>query len=312
VSRWTAADIPDQSGRVAVVTGANSGLGLVTARELARAGAEVVVACRDTSKGERAAEDIRRVVSGARLAVRRLDLADLGSVREFAEGLAGEHAAIDLLINNAGVMAPPRRLTADGFESQIGTNHLGHFALTGRLLERLEAADAPRVVSLSSGAHRIGWMRFDDLNWERRYNNWLAYGQSKLADLLFCFELQRRATAAGSRLKALAAHPGYAATNLQFAGPRKVEAAFMAVTNKLVAQSAEMGALPTLYAATVPDLPGGSFIGPDGIGEMRGYPHVVGAAKRAYDEDAWRRLWELSEELTGVRPEFAAAARATA
>jgi NAD(P)-dependent dehydrogenase (short-subunit alcohol dehydrogenase family) len=312
VSRWTAADIPDQSGRVAIVTGANSGLGLVTARELARAGAHVVVACRDTSKGERAAEDIRRAAPGARLAVRRLDLADLGSVREFAEGVAGEHPAIDLLINNAGVMAPPRRLTVDGFESQIGTNHLGHFALTGRLLERLEAAATPRVVSLSSGAHRIGWMRFDDLNWERRYNNWLAYGQSKLADLLFCFELQRRATAAGSRLKALAAHPGYAATNLQFAGPRKIEAAFMAVTNKLVAQSAEMGALPTLYAATLPDLPGGSFIGPDGIGEMRGYPHIVGAAKRAYDEDAWRRLWELSEELTGVHPEFAAVASATA
>jgi NAD(P)-dependent dehydrogenase (short-subunit alcohol dehydrogenase family) len=307
MSRWTAADIPDQTGRVAIVTGANSGLGLVTARELARAGAEVVIACRDTGKGERAAEEIRRSVPGAGLAVRRLDLASLDSVREFAGVLAGEHDSIDLLINNAGVMAPPRRLTADGFESQIGTNHLGHFALTGLLLERLEAAGAPRVVSLSSGAHRIGWMRFDDLNWERRYNSWLAYGQSKLADLLFCFELQRRATEAGSRLKALAAHPGYAATNLQFAGPRKVEAAFMAVTNKLVAQSAEMGALPTLYAATVPDLPGGSFIGPDGIGEMRGYPHVVGAAKRAYDEDAWRQLWERSEEMTGVHYGFAAA-----
>ncbi len=303
MSRWTAADIPDQSGRVAIVTGANSGLGLVTARELARAGAEVVLACRDTGKGARAAQEIREAAPGARVAVRELDLADLGSVRDFAEATDGP---LDLLVNNAGVMAPPKRLTADGFESQIGTNHLGHFALTGRLLPRLQGAAAPRVVTLSSGAHRMGHIRPDDLSYERRrYNNWLAYGQSKLANLMFCFELGRRAAAAGSPLLSLAAHPGYAATNLQFAGPRRVEAAMMAVTNKLVAQPAEMGALPTLYAATAPELPGGSFVGPDGFMEQRGYPKVVGAAGRAYDEAAARELWERSEELTGVHYEFA-------
>jgi NAD(P)-dependent dehydrogenase (short-subunit alcohol dehydrogenase family) len=299
--RWTAADIPDQSGRVAVVTGANSGLGLATAQELARHGATVVMAVRDVSKGERALASVAGDAS-----VLALDLADLGSVREFASSLPFER--IDLLINNAGVMAPPRRLTADGFESQFGTNHLGHFALTGRLLERLLASSAPRVVTLSSGAHRIGWMRFDDLQGEKRYVNWLAYGQSKLANLLFCFELQKRATAAGSSLLSLAAHPGYARTNLQFAGPKWWEQAIMRVSNPVLGQSAEMGALPTLYAATAPDLPGGSFIGPDGPFEQRGYPKVVGAAGRAYREEDWRRLWGVSEELTGVHYEWVARA----
>jgi NAD(P)-dependent dehydrogenase (short-subunit alcohol dehydrogenase family) len=304
VSKWTAADIPDQSGRRVIVTGANSGLGLITARELARAGAQVTIACRDQGKGTRAAEQIRGAVPGAKVTLGELDLASLDSVRAFA---ATVEEPLDLLVNNAGVMAPPKRLTQDGFESQIGTNHLGHFALAGLLLDRLLAAEAPRVVILSSGAHRMGRIRFDDLNWERgRYNNWLAYGQSKLADLLFCFELQRRATAGGTNLLSVAAHPGYSATNLQFAGPNRIEGAIMTVTNKLIAQSAEMGALPTLYAATSSEVTGGSFIGPDGFLEGRGYPKVVGAAKRAYDEDAWRRLWELSEELTGVRYEFGA------
>jgi NAD(P)-dependent dehydrogenase (short-subunit alcohol dehydrogenase family) len=304
-SRWTAADIPDQSGRVAVVTGANSGLGLVTARELARAGAHVVMTARDVAKGERAAA----TVAGSS-EVRALDLADLGSVREFASELP--HPRVDLLINNAGVMAPPRRLTADGFESQFGTNHLGHFALTGLLLERLLACPDPRVVTLSSEAHRIAWMRFDDLQGERRYFNWLAYGQSKLANLMFCFELQKRASAAGARLLSLAAHPGYARTNLQFAGPKWYEQMIMRVTNPVLGQSAEMGALPTLYAATAPDVPGGSFIGPDGFAEQRGYPHIVSAASRAYREEDWRRLWEISEELTGVHYAFPARGAAAA
>jgi NAD(P)-dependent dehydrogenase (short-subunit alcohol dehydrogenase family) len=208
-------------------------------------------------------------------------------------------------------MAPPRRLTKDGFESQFGTNHLGHFALTGLLLERLLAAAEPRVVTLSSGAHRIGKITFDNLQRERGYNNWTAYGQSKLANLVFAFELQKRAAAAGSPLRSMAAHPGYAATNLQFAGPsRFYEKGLMAVANKVIAQSAEMGALPTLYAATVVDLPGGSFVGPDGLAEQRGYPRVVGASGRAYDEETWRRLWEVSEELTGVQFEFPAVAAA--
>ncbi len=306
-SKWTAADIPDLSGRVAVVTGANSGLGAITARELARKGAKVIAACRNTSKGEQAVADIRRDAPGADVTVSALDLSDLASVRDFVQRTAASHERIDLLVNNAGVMAPPRRTTKDGFESQFGTNHLGHFALTGLLLERILAAPDPRVVTLSSGAHRLGKITFDDLQRERSYNNWTAYGQSKLANLIFAFELQKRATAAGSPLRSMAAHPGYAATNLQFAGPGKFyEKAIMLVGNKVIAQSAEMGALPTLYAATVPDLPGGSFVGPDGLGEQRGYPHVVGAAGKAYDEETWRRLWEVSEELTGVRFEFPA------
>jgi NAD(P)-dependent dehydrogenase (short-subunit alcohol dehydrogenase family) len=231
--------------------------------------------------------------------VRALDLADLAVVRVFAEALPHEH--VDLLINNAGVMAPPRRLTKDGFESQFGTNHLGHFALTGLLLGQLLAAPDPRVVTLSSGAHRIGQINFDDLQGERRYNNWRAYGQSKLANLMFCFELQRRASVAGVQLRSLAAHPGYAATNLQFAGPSKAyERSIMAVGNRVIAQSDAMGALPALYAATVPDLPGGSFVGPDGFMEQRGYPKLVPAAGKAYDLDAWQRLWEVSERAAAA------------
>jgi NAD(P)-dependent dehydrogenase (short-subunit alcohol dehydrogenase family) len=302
---WTASEIPPQSGRVAVVTGANSGLGLITARELARAGAKVVMACRNTSKGEEARFKVQDAVPSADVSVVSLDLADLASVRGFAARVAGEHPQLDLLINNAGVMAPPRRTTVDGFESQLGTNHLGHFALTGLLLAPLLAAPAPRVVTMSSGVHRIGTIKFDDLQREHGYNNWLAYGQSKLANLLFCFELERRARAAAVGLKSFAAHPGYAATNLQFAGPAAwYEKALMAVTNVVIAQSAEMGALPALFAATVPDLPGGSFIGPDGFMEQRGHPHVVTAAGKAYDQQAWLRLWEVSEELTAVRYQF--------
>jgi NAD(P)-dependent dehydrogenase (short-subunit alcohol dehydrogenase family) len=303
--KWTERDMPGLSGRLAVVTGANSGLGYWTARGLAGAGATVVLAVRSTVKGEKAAAEIRSV-TGAEARVAELDLADLDSVRRFVEGLDSER--VDLLINNAGVMAPPRRVTKDGFESQLGTNHLGHFALTGLLLGRLLAAPAPRVVTESSTLHRRGTINFDDLQAERGYNRWSAYGQSKLANLMFCFELQRRATAAGSELKSMAAHPGYAATNLQFAGPtRFYERAFMAIGNRVFAQSAEMGALPALYAATEPDLPGGSYVGPDGRGESRGHPRVVTAAGKAYDEDAARRLWEVSEELTGVHYEFPAA-----
>ena len=263
------------------------------------------MACRNASKGEEARFRVQDAVPAADVTVAPLDLADLGAVRAFAAGFEAEHERLDLLINNAGVMAPPRRQTVDGFESQFGTNHLGHFALTGLLLGPLLAAPAPRVVTLSSGAHRIGRINFDDLQGERSYNNWRAYGQSKLANLMFCFELERRARAAGVGLKSLAAHPGYAATNLQFAGPGAwYEKAAMAVTNIVIAQSAEMGALPTLYAATVPDLPGGSFVGPDGFMEQRGHPHVVTAAGKAYDEQAWRRLWEVSEQLTGVEYSF--------
>ena len=310
-AKWTARDISSQTGRIAVVTGANSGLGKSIARELARAGASVTIAVRNTDKGEQAAADIRRDVASADLSVQRLDLADLASVRSFAEAFAADHDQLDVLVNNAGIMAPPRRLTADGFESQIGTNHLGHFALTGLLLPNLLAAPAPRVVTMSSEAHWIGKMRFDDLQFEHGYNNWRAYGQSKLANLMFSFELARRAAEADTALTSVAAHPGYAATNLQFAGPAKrLERAFMTVGNKVIAQSADMGALPALYAATVTDLPSGSFVGPDGLLGGRGHPHVVSAAAKAYDSEAWNRLWELSEQLTGVTYEFTAPAPA--
>jgi NAD(P)-dependent dehydrogenase (short-subunit alcohol dehydrogenase family) len=309
--KWTANDIPDQTARLAIVTGANSGLGLITARELARAGAQVVIAARNVAKGESAVSAIRDSVPAAQLELQALDLADLASVRGFVARFGGEHERLDLLVNNAGVMAPPRRTTVDGFESQFGTNHLGHFALTGLLLPKLLASEAPRVVTLSSGAHRIGKINLDDLQSERRYQNWLAYGQSKLANLMFAFELDRRARAAGSPLRSLAAHPGYAATNLQFAGPAAWhERALMGVTNRVLAQSAEMGALPTLYAATFPDLPSGSFIGPDGFLEQRGHPHLVNGNARSRDTQVARRLWEVSEELTGVHYEFATAAAA--
>jgi NAD(P)-dependent dehydrogenase (short-subunit alcohol dehydrogenase family) len=306
--KWTEKDIPDQAGRLAVVTGANSGLGYWTARGLAGAGATVVLAVRSTVKGEKAAAEIRSVTGGDARVV-ELDLADLASVRAFPERLGADR--VDILVNNAGIMAAPRRLTKDGFESQFATNHLGHFALTGVLLSRLLAAPEPRVVTESSALHRSGTMNFEDLQGESRYSRWGAYGQSKLANLMFCFELQRRATEAGTNLKSMASHPGYAATNLQFAGPtRFYELAFMWFGNHVFAQSAERGALTELYAATFPELPGGSYVGPDGRAEQRGYPRIVTAARKAYDEDGWRRLWEVSEELTGVHYEFPAQAAA--
>jgi NAD(P)-dependent dehydrogenase (short-subunit alcohol dehydrogenase family) len=288
MAQWTAADIPDQHGRTAVVTGANSGLGLATARELSRAGARVILACRDTGKGEAVAADLPGETE-----VRSLDLADLTSVRAFAAGITGP---VDLLINNAGLMALPLRRTADGFEMQFGTNHLGHFALTGLLLDRI----TDRVVTLSSGMHRMGRIRVSDPNWQHgRYQRWLAYGQSKLANLMFAYELQHRLIAAGSPTRSMSAHPGYAATNLQ-SRTETMQDTLMGLANKVIAQSAEMGALPTLYAATVPDLPGGAFVGPGGPGELRGFPIPVGSSTASHDREVQRKLWELSEELTGV------------
>jgi NAD(P)-dependent dehydrogenase (short-subunit alcohol dehydrogenase family) len=306
--KWTADQIPDQSGRTAIVTGANSGLGLVTARELARHGARVVLACRNTQKGEAAQRDCQAAAPGAQLELEELDLASLDSVREFAERFRTAHDGLDLLINNAGVMASPRRSTADGFELQFGTNHLGHFALTGLLIGEMEGREDARVVTLSSGAHRIGRIAFDNLGGDRRYFRWRAYGQSKLANLMFALELDRRLRAADSTVKSLAAHPGYAATNLQFAGPPGLDAAVMRVSNKVIAQSEEMGALPTLYAATEPGLEGGTFCGPDGFLEQRGHPKPVAPSGAARDQDVARRLWEVSEEMTGVRFDLAGAA----
>jgi NAD(P)-dependent dehydrogenase (short-subunit alcohol dehydrogenase family) len=306
--KWTADQIPDQSGRVAVVTGANSGLGLATARELARAGARTVLACRSVSRGDQARRDIEVRAPNTEVDVAELDLASLDSVRAFAERLHSEQDGIDLLVNNAGVMAAPRRRTADGFELQFGTNHLGHFALTGLVIDMLQGRDDARVVTVSSNAHRYGRIAFDNLGGGRRYFRWRAYGQSKLANLLFALELDRRLRAAGSAIKSVAAHPGYAATNLQHTGPPRVDELLMLVPNKVIAQSGEMGALPILYAATKPGVEGGAFVGPDGIAEQRGHPKTVSPNRAARDEETARRLWEVSEEMTGVHFEFAGAA----
>jgi NAD(P)-dependent dehydrogenase (short-subunit alcohol dehydrogenase family) len=291
MASWTTADIPDQTGRTAVVTGANSGIGLEAARALAAAGAHVVLACRNTAKGGEAAASIGGAAGSTE--VRELDLADLSSVGRFAAGL---DRPVDVLVNNAGLMAVPEQRTADGFEMQIGTNFLGHFALTGLLLPRL----TDRVVTLSSVMHRVGRIDVADLSWERRrYRRWLAYGQSKLADLMFAYELQHRFVAAGSLLRSMAAHPGYAATNLQ-TRTGTVQDRFMAAANKVVAQDAAGGALPTLYAATVPDLPGGTYVGPGGPGEARGAPVPVGSSRASHDRAMQRALWERAEALTGV------------
>jgi NAD(P)-dependent dehydrogenase (short-subunit alcohol dehydrogenase family) len=287
-SRWTPADLPDLHGRTAIVTGANSGIGRVAALELARAGAAVTLAVRDTTKGDAAAAAMSGDVT-----VRQLDLADLGSVRSFADATEGP---VDLLVDNAGIMATPEQRTTDGFEQQIGTNHLGHFALTNLLLPQI----TDRVVVVSSDLHRNGKIDLEDLNWERRsYRPWAAYSQSKLANLLFVLELQRRLTEAGSAVRAIAVHPGYAATNLQGRTGNPISNLVGAIGNRLVAQSDTMGALPTLFAATG-DIPGGTYIGPDGFRHLRGHPAVNLPASQALDAETARRLWNLSEQLTGV------------
>jgi NAD(P)-dependent dehydrogenase (short-subunit alcohol dehydrogenase family) len=283
---WTAKDLPSFAGRTVIITGANGGLGAVTARELARTGAKIVMAVRNTAKGEAAAERITGDVE-----VRSLDLQDLSSVRRFADGVD----TADILINNAGIMASPYALTADGFESQIGTNHLGHFALTNLLLGKL----SDRVVSVSSMAHVPGRIRLDDLNWQkRRYSPWLAYSQSKLANLLFTSELQRRLSAVGSPLRALAAHPGYSHTNLQGASGRKLGDAIVSAGTRVIATDADFGARQTLYA-TSQDLPGNTYVGPR-FGYL-GRTQPVGRSRAAKDAATATALWELSEQLTGTK-----------
>ena len=286
-------------GTVAVVTGANSGLGLVTARELARAGATVVLACRDVQKGKAAATEIGAAVPGARLRVAELDLSSLASVRAFAAAL--EAPEIALLVNNAGMMMTPRQRTVDGFDLQFATNHLGHFALTGLLLERLRAAPEARVVTVSSLEHRPGHITFDDLQLERGYTPRRAYQQSKLANVAFGLELDRRLRLAGSPIRSLLAHPGYSATNLQSTGPRGPMRTLLWLGNRLIAQDVEQGALPILHAATAEDAQGGEYFGPDGFREMRGRGvKRVEVVEEARDPEVGRRLWALSEELTGV------------
>ncbi|OSC40349.1 SDR family NAD(P)-dependent oxidoreductase [Mycobacterium decipiens] len=298
MTKWTAADIPDQTGRTAVVTGANTGLGFETAAALAARGALVVLAVRNLDKGKQAAARITGATAGADVELQELDLASLESVRAAAAQLKSDHERIDLLINNAGVMYTPKSRTADGFEMQFGTNHLGHFALTGLLLDRLLPVAGSRVVTVSSLGHRIrAAIHFDDLQWETSYSRVGAYGQSKLANLLFTYELQRRLAPGGTTI-GVAAHPGGSNTELMRNLPRWVTAA--SILLEPFVQDADRGALPILRAATDPAVRGGQYFGPDGFGEIRGYPKVVASSAQSHDVELQRRLWTVSEELTGV------------
>ena len=305
---WTVAQIPSQTGRSAVVTG-TGGLGFETALALARAGAEVVLAGRSPSKGEASVARIRAEVQQANIRFAELDLGSLTSVAAFAAQMAAEHGSLDLLVNNAGVMMPPRRRTTeDGFELQFGTNYLGHFALTAELLPLLTAARAPRVVEVSSIAHRRAAIRFDDLQWERGYRPWPSYGQSKLAMLLFALELQRRSDAAGWGLMSLAAHPGIARTELIANGPglNGVPKLVYGLVQPFISQAAAAGARPILFAATAPQAVAGGYYGPSGFRELKGQVGPARIMPQASDTEAAARLWELSETLTGVTFDAAA------
>jgi len=292
---WNAERLGDQTGRVAIVTGSNSGIGFETARVLAEKGATVVMACRNLEKANPKADEIRRAHPGAKVEVMRLDLSDLDSVRQFAEAFRAKYSRLDLLINNAGIMVPPYGKTAQGFETQFGVNHLGHFALTGCLLDLVVDTPGARIVTVSSIAHYMGQIRFFDLNWEKGYKAQPAYGQSKLANLLFTYELQRKLAAAGKDTLAVAAHPGWTETNLQ------EHAKAVKFLNRFLAQEPLMGALPTLYAATEADVNGAEYYGPSGFMEMNGPPKRVKSNRRSHDKNIAERLWNVSEDLTGVR-----------
>jgi NAD(P)-dependent dehydrogenase (short-subunit alcohol dehydrogenase family) len=297
MSKWTTANIPDQTGRTAVITGANTGLGYETAAALAARGASVVLAVRNLDKGKEAARRIEQSTLGAEVTLQQLDLTSLDSINAAAGELRDQYDTIDLLINNAGVMWTPKSTTKDGFELQFGTNHLGHFAFTGLLLDRLLPVEGSRIVTVSSQGHRIrAAIHFDDLQWERSYGRVRAYGQAKLANLLFTYELQRRLI--GKNTIAVAAHPGGSKSELTRNLPRPVSAA-MRVVEPLF-QAADMGALPTLRAATDPSVLGGQYYGPDGFAEQRGYPKVVASSDQSHDVDIQQRLWAVSEELTSV------------
>ena len=299
MAKWTTTDIPDQTGRVAVITGANTGLGYETAAALAAKGAHVVLAVRNLDKGKDAAALIHKRNPAAEVNLQELDLTSLDSIRAAAEQLRSDHDRIDMLVNNAGVMWTPKSTTKDGFELQFGTNHLGHFAFTGLLLDRLLPVAGSRVVTVSSIGHRIrADIHFDDLQWERGYSRVGAYGQAKLANLMFTYELQRRLAPHGTTIAA-AAHPGGSRTELSRNLPSPLRGVFN-VVEPLVAQDAATGALPTLRAATDPGVHGGQYFGPDGFGQMRGHPKVVASSAKSHDVEVQKRLWAVSEELTGV------------
>jgi NAD(P)-dependent dehydrogenase (short-subunit alcohol dehydrogenase family) len=301
---YSTQDIPDLSGKTVLITGGNSGIGFEAARVFARHGADLFIACRSAERGRRAEQALRAESPHARVEVIELDLSSLAAIRRCAEQFRAKRSQLQLLINNAGLMAIPRQLTADGFEMQFGVNHLGHFALTGWLLPLLLATPEARVVTVSSRASELGRMRFDDLDGATHYEKWRAYFQSKLANLLFSFELAQRLQAKGSALRSVACHPGYAATNLQFVGPQlegsRLGHALMSLGNRLIAQSAADGALPTLFAATAPAAISGTFVGPDGLFERAGAPHLTRANRRAYDRAAMQQLWTISSQRTGV------------
>lgn len=293
-TKWTTDNIPDQSGKVVIITGANNGIGYEAAKALALKNAQVILAVRDMTKGENAKASILEEFPQAQLEISLLDLASLKSVETFATEFRTNHKSLDLLINNAGIMIPPYSKTEDGFESQMGTNHLGHFALTARLFDILDDTPNSRIINVSSGAHRYGNLDFDDLDWSsRRFLRWRAYGDSKISNLYFTFELQRRIAQSDSKVIVAAAHPGYSATGLQ-------KTLFLKILNILVAQSAAMGALPTLKAAIDPSVQPGNYFGPSGPGEMRGFPVEVHANKLAQDQNIAEKLWEVFEQLTGV------------
>ena len=298
--KWTTGDIPDQNGRVAVVTGANTGLGYHIAAALAQTGAHVVLAVRNLDKGNLALARIVAAHPDADVTLQELDLGSLASVRAAAAALRKAYPRIDLLINNAGVMWTPKQVTDDGFEMQFGTNHLGHFALTGLLLDNLLSVRGSRVVTVSSMGHRLrAAIHFDDLQWEHGYDRYAAYGQSKLANLLFTYELQRRLAEQHENTIAVAAHPGASSTELGRSAPRLIKPLW-ALADTFLFQNAAMGALPTLRAATDPDVEGGQYFGPDGLGEQRGHPKLVSSSAQSHDQNLQRRLWTVSEELTGV------------
>jgi len=294
--KWDINDIADQTGRVAIVTGSNSGIGFATARALAVKNATVIMAVRNEGKGEEAAAKIRSESQNADVHVMKLDLSDLTSIRTFTDEFKAKYSRLDLLINNAGVMVPPYSKTAEGFELQMGTNHLGHFALTGLLIDLIKQAPNSRVVNVSSLAHTMGKLDFDDLNWEtRKYKKWQAYGASKIANLYFTYGLQKKLGNGTSNVTVAAAHPGWTATELQRHSP------LTSTLNFFFAQNTSMGALPTLYAATAPDVKGGDFFGPSGFKEMKGYPKKVASNPLSHDAEIAKRLWAVSENLTGIK-----------
>ncbi len=296
--KWTKDNIPDIQDKTVLITGANSGLGFEASKALAEKGATVIMASRDRAKGEKAVQTLTEVYPSANIDLMQLDLSSLQDVRKFADEFNGQYETLDILINNAGVMAPPYNTTADGFELQIGVNHLGPFALTGLILKKILAAPTGRIVMVSSFIHKIGSIRFNDIHWKRKYARWPAYGQSKLANLLFTYELDRRLQEANLRTMAVAAHPGYARTSLQR------HTGLFSFLNHFMAQSPQMGVLPILYAATEWQVGGGQFFGPNGIMELRGYPRKTRSSALSYDMEIARKLWALSEELTGVRYSF--------